>query len=102
MALIRNITTSWSDAVILANDEVWQTRAGAVFLSTQASPSSDDGIVLTLRKALRFSAGTSLRYRKNGPGEALIVREAVSGGGLSDAAGAIPPNITGVPTVGVS
>lgn len=77
MALITNATTAWSDPVTLANDEIWQARAGAIYVTTTASPDAEDGIALTLREGIRLTAGTQLRYRKEGPAEALIAREAI-------------------------
>lgn len=77
MALITTATTSWSDPVTLASDEIWQARAGAVYLTTTVAPDANDGIALTLREGIRLPAGTQLRYRKEGPAEALIVREAL-------------------------
>ena len=77
MALINNATTVWSDPVILASDEIWQARAGAVYLTTTVAPDVDDGIALSTREGLRLPAGTQLRYRKEGPADALIVREAI-------------------------
>lgn len=77
MALITNASTIWSDPVTLASDEIWQARAGSVFLTTTASPGANDGIALTRREGIRLSAGTQLRYRKEGPAQALIAREAL-------------------------
>lgn len=77
MALIDNATTSWSDPVTLASDEIWQARGGAVFLTTTTAPVANDGIALSSREGVRLPAGTQLRYRKEGPAEALIVREAI-------------------------
>lgn len=77
MALINNATTAWSDPVTLASDEIWQARAGAVFITTTVAPDGNDGIALSLREGIRLPAGTQLRYRKEGPAEALLVREAL-------------------------
>lgn len=77
MALITNASTIWSDPVTLASDEIWQARAGAIYITTTSAPDEEDGIALTLREGIRLTAGTQLRYRKEGPAEALIVREAL-------------------------
>jgi len=77
MALITNATTGWSTPVTLSTDEVWQTRKGSVFVTTTASPAAEDGIALHENHAVRFAAGLSVQYRKEGVTEALIVREAV-------------------------
>lgn len=77
MALITDATTSWSGLVTLVSDEIWQARAGSVFITTTTSPAADDGIALTLREGLRLPAGAQLRYRKEGPTDAVIVREAL-------------------------
>ena len=77
MALISNAGTDWSVPITLTADEVWQTRFGSVFVSTTSSPAGNDGIALPHNHAVRFSAGLTVRYRKEGATEALIVREAV-------------------------
>lgn len=77
MALITNASTGWSTPITLSVDEIWQTRKGSVFVTTGASPAAEDGIALNENSAVRFSAGVSVSYRKEGVTEALIVREAV-------------------------
>lgn len=77
MALITDAAQSWSVAISLATDEIWQTRKGSVFVTTGASPSPDDGIALHEGRAVQFPAGSAVRYRKEGNTEALIVRETV-------------------------
>ena len=77
MALITDATTAWSAPVTLTSDEVWQTRKGSIFVSTTASPGVGDGLALHDNHAVQFSAGQSVRYRKDGTTEALIVRESV-------------------------
>ncbi len=77
MALITDAAAGWSAAVTLTSDEIWQTRKGSVFVTTTASPAADDGLALHENHAIRFSAGASVSYRKEGATEALIVREAV-------------------------
>ena len=46
-------------------------------MTTTSGPDADDGISLLENHAIRFSAGVSVSYRKEGITEALIVREAV-------------------------
>ena len=77
MALITDAATAWSTATTLTSDEIWQTRKGSVFVTTTSGPDADDGISLLENHAIRFSAGVSVSYRKEGITEALIVREAV-------------------------
>ncbi len=77
MALISDATTTWSIAVVLATDEIWQTRKGAVYVTTTSSPAADDGLLLQENAAVRLPAGSNVRYRKIGATEALVVREAV-------------------------
>lgn len=77
MALITDADSQWSDPITLTADEVWQTRKGSVFLTTTASPAAADGIALHENHAVRFSAGATVRYRKEGTPEAMVVREAV-------------------------
>lgn len=77
MALITDAATAWSAAITLTSDEIWQTRKGSVFVTTTATPDPQDGISIHENHAVRFSAGSAVRYRKEGTTEALIVREAV-------------------------
>lgn len=77
MALITDATTNWSGLVTLVSDEIWQARAGSVFITTTTAPAADDGISLALRDGLRLTAGAQIRYRKEGSTEAVIVREAL-------------------------
>ena len=77
MALVSDAATGWSSPVTLVTDEIWQTRKGAVFITTTANPDAEDGIALHENHAVQFTAGSELRYRKAGATEALIVREAL-------------------------
>lgn len=77
MALINDAATTWSSAITLSSDEIWQTRAGSVFITTTNSPAADDGIALHENHAVRLSAGLSVSYRKEGTTDAVVVREAV-------------------------
>lgn len=77
MTLINDAATTWSNPVTLTAAEVWQSRAGAVFVTTTGAPEADDGLSLHEMHAVHFSAGMTVRYRKEGNGTALIVREAV-------------------------
>lgn len=77
MALIIDSTNSWSSPVTLSTDEIWQTGKGAVYVTTTASPDVEDGLALHEFHAEQFPAGSVVRYRKDGVGEALIVREAI-------------------------
>lgn len=77
MALIADAATGWSTPVLLAADEIWQARKGSVFVSTTSTPDANDGISLHENHAVQFPAGVSVRYRKEGVTEALIVREAL-------------------------
>lgn len=77
MALISDATTSWSTPIMLAEDEIWQTRFGSVFVTTTGNPAPDDGFNLQQGEGVLISAGRAVRYRKEGTTSALIVREAV-------------------------
>lgn len=77
MALITDAAVTWSTPITLTTDELWQTRKGSVFVTTTTSPTTDDGLSLHENHAVRFPAGASISYRKEGNTEALIVREAV-------------------------
>ena len=77
MALITDATETWSSAITLTTDEIWQSRKGSIFVTTTLSPASDDGIALHENHAIQFPAGASVSYRKEGTTEALIVRESI-------------------------
>lgn len=77
MSLIKNVTTNWSNPVVLAADEIWQARWGSVFLTTTANPDPNDGFALEQGQGVMISAGAQVRYRKEGSVAALIAREAV-------------------------
>lgn len=77
MTIITDASTTWSAPVSLTTDEIWQTRKGSIFVTTSATPGTDDGISLHENHAVRFSAGVSVRYRKEGITETAIVRESV-------------------------
>lgn len=77
MALILDVANTWSAPVTLSANEVWQSRQGRVFVTTTATPAAEDGIVLNEIHAVQFSAGLSVRYRKEGAVDAVIVREQV-------------------------
>lgn len=77
MALITDATTQWSDPVTLVQDEIWQARRSDAFVTTTENPDAQDGLRLFENQALRFSAGTKLRYRVSKDNGAPIVREAV-------------------------
>jgi hypothetical protein len=77
MARITDATDTWSTAVLLSNDEIWQARAGSVFLTTTATPDAEDGLLIVEGQAVRFSAGQQVAYRRVGPVNTTIVRETV-------------------------
>lgn len=77
MALITDAATDWSAPVTLASDEIWQTRRGSVFVTTTDTPDAADGLALHEFHAVQLPSGAVVRYRKEGPGAALIVREAI-------------------------
>ena len=77
MPLITDAANTWSAPVTLGADEIWQTRKGSVFVSTAASPGAADGIALHENHGVQISSGLTVRYRKEGSTEALIVREVV-------------------------
>lgn len=77
MALITDAATGWSAPITLTSDEIWQTRKGSLYLSTTSSPVADDGIVLNEGNAVQLAAGSVVRYRKAGNGDAWIVRESL-------------------------
>jgi hypothetical protein len=77
MALITDVSNSWSAPITLTADEIWQARREGVFLSTAATPGPQDGLLLHDGTAVQIGAGRSVRYRLAGRGPALIAREVV-------------------------
>lgn len=79
MAILSDLTLNWSTTpVTLIGDEIWQARGGAVFVTTTSNPAEGDGLSLIDNKAVRFSAGSVVRYRKeNGQDDPKIIRERV-------------------------
>lgn len=77
MSLITDATTAWSAPLTLTSDEIWQTRQGSIFVTTTASPALEDGLALHEFHAVQLSAGSQVRYRKEGTTDALIAREAI-------------------------
>lgn len=77
MPLITNASNSWSAPVTLSADEIWQARREGVFLSTDAAPGPDDGILLRDGAAVQITSGLSVRYRLAGSQTALIAREVI-------------------------
>lgn len=76
MARITNASNDWQ-SVTLSADEVWQVRAGAVLLDTDASAPDREGILVQTFEALRFSSGRTVFYRLASGTSALIARVAV-------------------------
>jgi hypothetical protein len=64
MAIITDATFTWSDPVTLSADEIWQSRGDEIFVTTTSAPVDSDGLSLRKNEALRFSAGSVVRYRK--------------------------------------
>lgn len=77
MALITDAATNWSSPVTLTTDEIWQTRKGAVYVTTTSSPDAEDGLALHEFHAVQFTTGSVVRYRKEGACVALIAREGI-------------------------
>jgi hypothetical protein len=78
MPLITEVPTTWSSGVTLSANELWQARAGTVYISTAASPGADDGLELSALRGLRLSSGLTVKYRRApGGGTAVIAREQV-------------------------
>ena len=75
MTTITNVTISWSEPVEIENDELWQVRDGTVCISTTPNPGPKDGIAVKTGYVLPISAGTTVRYRKEGKATPYLVRE---------------------------
>ena len=74
MALITDAATTWSAPVTLTQNEIWQTRSGTVYLTATPGAAPDDGLFLREATAITVSAGTEIRYRKEGTTPTVIVR----------------------------
>lgn len=79
MAEITNATRAWSSAVALSSDEVWQARNGDFLVSTEASPSENDGVLLRGKRgdAITVSSGLSVKYKLASGTSGVITRTAV-------------------------
>lgn len=77
MALITDATQSWSSPIVLSSDEIWQARSGNVFVTTTSTPDANDGFALIEGRGVLIRAGLTVRYRKVGPTDAVIVHEFV-------------------------
>ena len=77
MARITDATTTWSTPVTLSTDEIWQARAGTIYLTTTSVPAADDGVLLEERSAVILSAGSNVSYRQDGTAATVIIREAI-------------------------
>ena len=77
MPLIRDASTDWSSPVVLTTAELWQCRAGCVFVSTETAPEADGGLQINARDGIRLGAGLVVRYRSKDGVSALIAREVV-------------------------
>lgn len=74
MPMISSLPATWSAAVTLTADEVWQVRGGPVFITTEASPAALTGIEMKHGDAIRITTGKAVRYRSFEVGS-QIVRE---------------------------
>jgi hypothetical protein len=77
MAIIYSVEFAWSPVVTLSTDEIWQSRGDTIYVSTNPNPAENDGIALRRMEAIRFSAGTQIRYRRVGTEPVQIAREAI-------------------------
>jgi hypothetical protein len=68
MAMITNATAEWQAASATATREGWQVRAGAVLVTTDASPSGSEGLYLRKNDYIEFATGMTVSYRL-APGE---------------------------------
>jgi hypothetical protein len=77
MTLIKDASLQWSDPITVEEAEIWQVRSGSILLTTTATPDPDDGISLVLRDGIRVPAGSTISYRREGDGFAVIAREVI-------------------------
>jgi|GEM_PF-1253692 hypothetical protein len=75
MAIFTDITEAWSAGTVTAAAEVWQCRAGAVFLTVEAAPVANDGIRLDAGDGVQIAAGKTVRYRRATRTASIIARE---------------------------
>lgn len=80
MAIVTDVTRSWSATVTLEADEFWQVRKGPLYIATAATdaPSVDtDGLLLSENDILALKTGDVVRYRSaRSEGDGAIVRRA--------------------------
>lgn len=76
MAKITDIPETFTAVGPLATDELWQCVAGAVEISTDASPAAGDGWQLATGDGIHLSTGLTVRYRRSGLSAAVLVRGA--------------------------
>ncbi|TKA96895.1 hypothetical protein FAZ78_08980 [Cereibacter changlensis] len=76
MPMIDINTPDWAE-VQLAQDEVWQVRAGLVLTSVEPIVEDDQGIELPAGGSRTFRAGQTVRYRRAQSGRNRICREAL-------------------------
>jgi len=78
MALLTDASsTAWSSAVVLAANEFWQCRTGAVLISTATTPGVNDGILLTAPYGIDLLSGASVKYKAATTQASTISREAL-------------------------
>ena len=62
MALITDAATARSAPLTLTTDEIWQARAGSVFVTTTASPATNDGLAATRVRRLAPAGSPRARF----------------------------------------
>ena len=73
MAVVTDLTLSWSSPVTLAVRERWQARSGTLYISTDAAPSDDDGWLVPAPRWIEIDAGVTVRVRR-GVEPAVLIR----------------------------
>lgn len=79
MARIQATNTDWSAGTELTEAETWQVVEGKAWITVEASPGDDDGILLHGERGVQIASGKTVKYKlATGYGFADIRREAVS------------------------
>ena len=79
MAVVSDLTASWSSGTTLSADEVWQCHAGEVLVATgPTAPASDvDGIALFAPDSVKISSGKTVYYKLADTATAVLTRTEV-------------------------
>lgn len=78
MALVNDVTSSWSAGITLSAQEFWQVRAGEALVTHEATPVEGDGLYLAQGQGITFASGQTIKYRRAGTSATIITRTVVA------------------------